>query len=167
MAASTWPNSVVGMFTYAVPRWYEADGEPGDIGDDATPHGHHHIGAGEAGLGEAATQHFHGRQRLARLPLGHGADLEGHAGVQVDQPPRLLHRFLGDHEGALGRRRHEAGQLVAGAPPDEDRVRTRAQRDLDLPYHGRPRASTPAMIRPPTWSGLRSSTSIVSSATSA
>ena len=78
-------------------------GEPGHIGDDAAAERDHHVGPGQAGAGELATELLHGGQGLGGLTVADGADLEGQAGVETVQPPGPGHRILGDHDGALGR----------------------------------------------------------------
>ena len=99
------------------------------------------------------------------------ADLERHARVETVQPPGLLDGLLGHHDRPLGPVGHQAGQLVADAVADQDRVGTCAQRDLDLTHRLAPlrfrRRRRRATIRVATSSGLRSSTSMISSATSA
>ena len=155
MAASTCPRQRRGDVHVRRPPVVRGGREPGHVGDDAAPDGHHHVGPGEAYPGEAAAQFLHRGQRLGRLPFGHGPDLEGQAGIEVGQPTRRIDDRLGDHEGLFRRRGHEAGQLVADPPPDENGIGTGPEVDRDLPHQGRTRAPSSSMIRAATSSGLQ------------
>ncbi len=171
MAASTWPNSVVATFMYGVPRWYDAAANPATSVTMPPPTA---MTTSERESPACANR----RQRpstvsrvLFASPSPMVADLERQARIETVQPPGLLDGRPGSPRSPAWPRRAPAGTARGG------RRRRSGPGRNDRPAQPRSHASagatpvpatpTPCTIRVATSSGLRSSTSMISSATSA
>ena len=120
--------------------------EPGQVGDDAAPHGDDDVGTAEAAAGEPPAQILDHAERLGLLAVGNGEPVERDPGVDRHVDP-----VLGDHRRPNGPghgRGHHLGQPVTGAGPDRHLVATVPQLDRHDGHAG-----PPATIPPPDTAG--------------